>query len=500
MGRRNDDNEILDLVIVGAGISGINTAYRVQEAAPSTRYAIFEGRQEIGGTWSFFKYPGLRSDSDLFSFGFEWNPWKSDKVIAEAPQILDYMHQSLRSFGGDKKLRLGHKLVSLDWSSEDQLWTLNFKVDDRDVVQHARWVVLGTGYYDYERALPAVIPGLDNFKGKIVHPQFWPEDLDLTGKRVAIIGSGATAITILPVIAEKTKSVTIIQRSPSFISAVPSRDTSADVLKRWLPTSWANRLLRIKYLLISYLFFTFCQTFPKKARQLLYSGAKKQLPKSIGVEPHFAPKYNPWDQRLCACPDGDFFTALREGKANIITGHIDNISEDTIKIKDQPESTLEVDVIVTATGLKLLIGGGAPMSIDGAPVSIPDQMLWKGCMISDVPNVIAVIGYTNASWTLGADVAAKTLTRLMARLKESSQRSVTPVVPRDSGMKQLPFMKMQSTYLLKARGNMPSAGDKYPWLQRGSYFGDIWDATYGSVTQDIVSRAGASDCLGAIRN
>jgi cation diffusion facilitator CzcD-associated flavoprotein CzcO len=519
-------DDILDVAIIGAGISGINTAYRVSQASPSYRYTIFEGRSQIGGTWSFFKYPGLRSDSDLFSFGFEWNPWESDKVIAGAPQIMEYLHRSIRSFGGSERLRMGHKLVGLDWSTKDQLWTLKFRVrrgvgqegekdgdneDDKDdsyreIKQLARWVVLGTGYYDYEKALPAIIPGLDSFSGQIIHPQFWPtsssgEELDLAGKRVAIIGSGATAITILPVIAQKTSSVTLVQRSPTFLASVPSRDTSADLLKRYLPTSWANRLLRIKYLLVSYLFFTFCQTFPKAARKLLYKGARKQLPLDIGVEPHFAPRYDPWDQRLCACPDGDFFTALREGKASIVTGHIERVTGSSILMQDQStespkpnsnsnsNSLSDLDVIITATGLKILIGGGAPVSIDGTRVDLPSKTLWKGCMISDVPNLVAVIGYTNASWTLGADVAAKTLTRLMSKLDEQGQRSATPVVPDDNGviMNRVSFMKMQSTYLTKGRGDMPSAGDKYPWLPRGNYFSDMWDATYGNVTQDIVS-------------
>ena len=413
---------------------------------------------------------------------------------------------------------MGHKLVGLDWSTKDQLWTLKFRVKDgagqrgekdgddeedyREIKQLARWVVLGTGYYDYEKALPAIIPGLDSFSGQIIHPQFWPtsssgEELDLAGKRVAIIGSGATAITILPVIAQKTSSVTLVQRSPTFLASVPSRDTSADLLKRYLPTSWANRLLRIKYLLVSYLFFTFCQTFPKAARKLLYKGARKQLPADIGVEPHFAPRYDPWDQRLCACPDGDFFTALREGKASIVTGHIERVTGSSILMQDSStespksnsNSLSDLDVIITATGLKILIGGGAPVSIDGTQIDLPSKTLWKGCMISDVPNLVAVIGYTNASWTLGADVAAKTLTRLMSRLDEQGQRSATPVVPDDNGviMNRVSFMKMQSTYLTKGRGDMPSAGDKYPWLPRGNYFSDMWDATYGNVMQDIVS-------------
>jgi len=478
--------DILDLAIIGTGISGINSAYRAQAAFPGLNYEVFEGRKEIGGTWSFFKYPGLRSDSDLFSFGFEWNPWKSNEVIAEAADILEYLESSMKSFGMDKRTRFEHKLTLMDWSTSDKCWNLHFTVaGEKEKVVRARWIVLGTGYYDYEKALPAEIPGLQNFKGKIVHPQFWPESLDLTDKRVAIIGSGATAITILPVIAKSAKKVTIVQRSPSYVACLPKSDRSADILKRWLPLSWATRILRVKYLLLSYLFFTFCQKFPNKARQTLYAETKKQLPSNVPHSPHFTPKYAPWDQRLCMCPDGDFYEALRSGKGNIVTGHIETITDKGIKIKDQPESTLEADVIVTATGLKILTGGGAKAAVDGKAVPIPEKLLWKGCMLQDLPNCLSVVGYTNASWTLGADVAMKTLTRLMAHQRKHGYLTATPTISKERDIQAVPFMKMDSTYLLKGRGEMPKAGDKYPWLARGSYFSDMRDATWGDITQDI---------------
>lgn len=477
---------VLDVAIIGGGISGINTAYRVHAADPTLNYTIFESRNEIGGTWSFFKYPGLRSDSDLFSFGFEWNAWDDDDVIADGPAILDYLHRSIESFGGNDHLELNHKLVSLNWSTDTRLWTLHFRVGDRnDVEVKSRWVVLGTGYYDYEQALPAEITGIDRYKGTVIHPQFWPEDLDVSGKRIAIVGSGATAITILPIIAEKAKSVTLIQRSPSYVGAIPRKDNSAYHLKRWLPISWATKLLRIKYLLLSFLFFHFCQRFPGFARKLLLSGTKKELPPTIPVDPHFAPKYKPWDQRFCMCPDGDFYAALRSGKAQIVTGHIETVTEDAVVIRDQPESTIEADIIVTATGLKILVGGGAKLLLDDVPVNPADKTLWKGCMMQDIPNAIVVIGYTNASWTLGADVAAKTLTRMLKRLKVDGITSATPTLP--DGVHPQPFMQMSSTYLLKGRGEMPTGGDRYPWLPRRNYFSDMWDATFGDISRDIVS-------------
>jgi cation diffusion facilitator CzcD-associated flavoprotein CzcO len=388
------DDSVLDVAIIGAGISGINTAYRVQEAVPNAKYQVLEGRKTYGGTWSFFKYPGLRSDSDLFSFGFAWNTWSSDKVIADAAAIMSYLGESIKKTGIDKHIQYEHKLKSLNWNSSDQLWELSLIVrGQQEKTVRARWVVFGTGYYDYEKALPTVVPGLDNFRGKIVHPQFWPEDLDVTGKKVAIIGSGATAITILPNIADKAERVTVVQRSPSYISSLPARDKSVDFCKRYLPLTFANWLMRVKYLVLSYLFFNFCQAFPKRARELLYGETRKQLPKNISLEPHFTPAYGPWDQRLCLCPDGDFFAALRSGKGNIATGHIETVTEKSIILKDGA-GEVDADIIVTATGLKILVGGGAKVTLDGKAVSMNEKMLWKGCMMQDMPNIIAVIGYS----------------------------------------------------------------------------------------------------------
>jgi len=476
-------SDILDVAIIGAGISGINTAYRVQEANPDVKYKIFEGRNDIGGTWSFFKYPGLRSDSDLFSFGFAWNTWKSDKVIADAASIMTYMRSSIKDFGIDKHIEYENKLVSLNWNSQDKLWELTLKVKgEKTKVVRASWVVLGTGYYDYEKALPTTIPGLDNFKGKVVHPQFWPEDLDVTGKKVAIVGSGATAITILPNIVEKAEKVTIVQRSPSYISALPAKDPSVDFCKKYLPLNFANWLMRVKYLVLSYLFFNFCQTFPNRARKLMYARTKAQLPENIPLNPSFTPKYSPWDQRLCLCPDGDFFAALRSGKGSIMTGHIDSVTEKSIVLKDGA-GEVDADIIVTATGLKILIGGGAEVKLDGEPVTMNDKMIWKSAMIQDMPNLIAVIGYTNASWTLGADVAAKTMNRMMKYQRQNNYAAAIPTAPQD--VTQQSFMKMTSTYLLKGKGDMPAAGDRYPWLPRASYFSDMWDAKYGSIQQDM---------------
>lgn len=311
----------------------------------------------------------------------------------------------MESFGMEKRTHFKHKLMSMDWSSSEQMWTLNFSVGDgeKEKSVKSRWVVLGTGYYDYDKALPAEIPGLDSFKGKVIHPQFWPKDLDVTGKKVAIIGSGATAISIFPVIAKDVEKVTLVQRSPSYIKTIPNHDPTAEWLKRFLPLSWVVGFLRLQYILMGFLFVTFCQKFPQKARNAIRAEAKEQLPERIDIDPHFDPKYGPWSQRMCLVPDGDFYQALKSGKADIVTGHIETVTQSGIKIKDQPENALDVDIIVTATGLKVMTGGGVKTSIDGKPVRLADKMLWRTSMVQDLPNVLNVFGYANASWTLGAD-------------------------------------------------------------------------------------------------
>ncbi|KAL1963473.1 hypothetical protein VTN77DRAFT_8374 [Rasamsonia byssochlamydoides] len=467
--------ETTDIAIIGAGISGINTAYRVQTNLPSYSYTILEARGAIGGTWDLFRYPGIRSDSDLYTFGFAWHPWTKDNPIADGPSISKYMRDTAAKYGIDRHIRFHHRLIAADWSSDKRLWTLTVDADGQTRYFHARFVVFGTGYYDYNEPLPAVIPGLETFKGRTVHPQFWPEDLDYTDKKVVVIGSGATAVTLVPELAKKASRVTMLQRSPSYIMALPNESRS---WFSWLlPSIIQHKLKRLGWILTSRLLFLFCQTFPNVARWALRRRAMRLLPANIPHDPHFKPRYNPWDQRLCICPDGDFFRALRSGRADVKTDTIRTVTEHGIDL-DSGE-TLDADIIVTATGLKLLIAGGAKVVVDGEKIDISEKYIWNSVMLQDVPNAAFVIGYTNASWTLGADATALLVCRL---LKYMARRNIVAAIPRvDDPAKLQPrkLLNLSSTYIATAEKSLPKAANTRPWLPRDNYISDLFTALFG---------------------
>lgn len=465
-----------DVIIVGAGISGINAAYRVQSELPGYSYALLESRDAIGGTWDLFRYPGIRSDSDLFTFGFSWHPWNQDNPIAEGCSIAKYMRDTAHQYGIDDHIHLQHKLVSSNWSSADNVWSLNVDNQGQSKTYTARFVIFGTGYYDYNEPLQSTIPGLGNFQGQTIHPQFWPEDLDYNNKTVVIVGSGATAITLLPKIAEKASQVTMLQRSPTYILSLPNR---SNLLGRLLPTSWFRKMQRINWILTSRIFFLFCQKFPWFSRLILRLSVKRQLPKDVPHDPHFQPRYNPWDQRLCISPDGDFFKSLHSGHAQVKTDSIDQVTKKGILLKSGER--LDADIIVTATGLKLQIGGGSSITVDGKPCSIPDKYLWNGVMLQDVPNASFVIGYTNASWTLGADATALFVTRLLKNLESRKMVAAIPRLADASSLQQRRLLNLNSTYVSVAEKSLPKAADRGPWQPRDNYISDYLFSQYGKI-------------------
>lgn len=440
----------------------------------------------MGGTWDLFRYPGIRSDSDLYTFGFPWDPWDAPNSIADGPSILRYMDRAASKYNIQSKIRYNHKVVAADWSSSQQCWTL--AIDDvksqnvpKDI--KGRFLVMGTGYYDYHEPLQTVIPGIDNFKGTLVHPQFWPPNLDVSHKRIAIIGSGATAVTLLPALAETASRVTMIQRSPGYIMPLPLHDGFAAIVRKIFPGWIAHRLVRWKFMLLSFLFFHFCRSFPKAARNMIANVATKELPPSIPVKPHFTPAYNPWEQRLCATPDGDFFEALRGGKATVVTGHIKTVAANAVVMNDGTE--VEADILITATGLKMQLFGGIALSIDGTPYGdISKKMVWRGHMLQDLPNVCLVFGYTNASWTLGAEASAQFICRLLKYLQKHGLSSAVPRVPEKDRqqMHKTPMMNLNSSYVMRARDSLPCAGDKAPWLPKVNYFQDICTAQFADIT------------------
>ncbi|KAL4943975.1 hypothetical protein BDV06DRAFT_234097 [Aspergillus oleicola] len=470
-----------DVVIVGAGISGINSAYRLQTQLPHLRYTILEARDNLGGTWDLFKYPGIRSDSDLFTFGFAWHPWDQDNPIAEGPAIVNYLKRTTAQHGIDRHIQYGQRLRGADWSSADATWSLSVEntADEQMKTISARFIIFGTGYYDYHTPLQTDIPGLDTFNGQVVHPQFWPEDLDYSDKRIVIIGSGATAITLLPNLVEKAQHVTMLQRSPTYILALPNN--KRPLMSYIFPAFIARRLIRISWMITSRIFFLFCQAFPMFARAILRFRTKMLLPKDVPWDPHFRPRYNPWDQRLCITPDGDFYESLHSGKASVKTDTIATVTQKGVQLNSG--EFLPADMIVPATGLRLRIAGGASISVDGAPVHLNEKFIWRGTMLQDMPNAAFIIGYTNASWTLGADATALTLCRLLKDLEKRGYAAAVPRVSKslESTIQPRQLLNLSSTYVTKAEKDLPRAADRGPFVPRDNYFSDLFFAKYGNL-------------------
>ncbi|KAG6053053.1 hypothetical protein E4U17_005080 [Claviceps sp. LM77 group G4] len=486
MTHRSQDVDF-DVIIIGAGLSGINFAYRLQERNPNLSYCIVDGRHEIGGTWSLFNYPGIRSDSDLFTFGFSWRPWEEQQPIAQGARILQYIKASAAQEGIDKKIKFNHRVNSVDWSSESSTWKFDITANASDPVSlQSRFVFLGTGYYDYNEPLKAHIPGIDDFEGTVIHPQFWPKDLDYTNKDVVIIGSGATAVTLVPSLADKAAHTTMLQRSPTYILALPESDLIDTAFRFLLPGSLAKQLIRFKWILSGFLLTTFSKWFPRLARSIILRWTAQELPKGVKMDPHFTPKYNPWEQRMCLCPAGDFFKTLRTGKASVETGVIEKVTAKSIRLKSGRE--LHPDIIVTATGLKVHLAGGIKVSVDGQDISLSECFLWKGCMLENVPNLFMAMGYVDASWTLGADATAQLVCRMLNRFTSGGFSQIVPRLTDDEkqNMTELPFMSLKSTYIQKGKSVFPRVGNSKQWLPRSYYWKDIYNARRGDVESGLV--------------
>lgn len=478
-----------DVVVIGAGLSGVNAAYRLQTGT-SLKFTVLESRHEIGGTWSLFKYPGIRSDSEMFTLGFPFRPWDGKKSIADGADILAYIQDTAKEYGIDKKVQTNLKVTDSSWSSKDAVWTL--KLEDTRKQEGgaaaptkqmtARFILFSAGYYDYDEGYYPKLEGIDKFKGQVLRPQFWPEDLDYSGKKVVIIGSGATAVTLLPNMAKKAKMVTMLQRSPSYFIAQPSIDPVATFIRWLLPGHWAHTYMRIRNQVRSSFLFSMSRLFPRFIRWLLRFLVRMQLPKGFPLDPHFSPNYKPWDQRLCMVPDGDMFKAIKAGKGSIATGHIDSISANTIKLKDGTE--LEADIIVQATGLKVQLLGGTNISVDGKKLVMRDHFVYKGQMIDGIPNMSMCFGYTNASWTLGSDLCARYLVRLLNYMKDNGYAVATPSCDH-SQLKPAPLVNLNSGYLARAKPLLPKAAHSRVWKMRDSFFKDWINFKTDSVKEDM---------------
>ncbi|MFC9897413.1 flavin-containing monooxygenase [Nocardia sp. NPDC127579] len=458
----------VDVVIVGAGLSGIGAAYRLQTECPGRSYAILEARDALGGTWDLFRYPGIRSDSDMFTLGYPFKPWRDAKAIADGPSILRYIKETATEFGIDQHIRYRTKVVAAEWSSGTARWTLTVATDAGERTMTCNFLYACAGYYNYDQGHAPEFTGAESFSGRMVHPQFWPEDLDYTGKRVVVIGSGATAVTLVPAMAETAASVTMLQRSPTWISAVPGRDKQADKIRELLPADLAHRVIRTKNILFSIGFYQYCRRRPESARKLLTGLTTRILKDEQAVAEHFTPSYDPWDQRLCAVPDADFFKAMKKGKAKVVTDHIETFVPEGIRLKSG--RVLEADVVITATGLQLLAFGGITPIVDGRKVEISEQYVWQGAMLTGVPNFAVCIGYTNASWTLRADLTHRLICKV---LRHMDRNRFTAVVPEPAGkLTERPLLDLASGYVQRSIAAFPRQGDRHPWKVRQNYLLD----------------------------
>lgn len=451
-----------DVLIVGAGLSGIGAACHLEMRCPGKTYAVLEGRSSLGGTWDLFRYPGIRSDSDMHTLGYAFRPWTKAKAIADGPSILEYVRETAETYGVLRKIRYGHKVERARWSSKDARWTVEARDDSsRERVElTARFLFVCAGYYDYESGYTPEFKGRESFRGRIVHPQQWTPDIDYAGKRVVVIGSGATAVTLVPELAKKAASVTMLQRSPTYIVSAPQRDRLAGWLRQRLEPATAYEITRWKNVLLFMAFFQFCRRYPAKAKALLVNEVRKQLGGKVAVSPHFTPSYNPWDQRLCLVPDGDLFAALREGRASVVTDHIDTFIDKGIRLRSGAE--LEADLIVTATGLKLKFFGGLTVEVDGKVVDPAKTMVYRGMMCSDVPNLAFAIGYTNASWTLKCDLVSEYVCRLLNYMTEKHYDTCYPH-NEDPSVKTEPLLDFSSGYVQRSIDQLPSQGSRRPW-------------------------------------
>ncbi|HVY10069.1 MAG TPA: NAD(P)/FAD-dependent oxidoreductase [Mycobacteriales bacterium] len=466
-----------DLVIVGAGLSGIGTAHQFRKEFPRKTYTILEQRDEMGGTWSLFKYPGIRSDSDMHTLGYRFKPWTAAKAIADGPSILDYVHETAREGDVERHIRYGKKVTRAEWDSDSATWTVETTDAATGETEQVtcRYLFCCTGYYDYDNPYRPEFPGEERFTGPIIHPQLWPEDLDYAGKRIVVIGSGATAVTLVPAMTDRAEHVTMLQRSPTWIVARPSEDALANKLRKHLPAMLAYGIVRWKNVLLVLLSFQISRRRPEWMRWLLRQGlVKNQKLSPAEVDKNFTPTYNPWEQRLCLVPDSDLFEALRAGKASVVTDHIETFTEKGILLKSGEE--LEADIIVTATGLNLIPFGGVELVVDGEKVNIPDQMTYKGIMLSDVPNLVLFFGYTNASWTLKVDLTYAYTWRLIKHLERAGLRQFTP--RRDPSVQEAPFLDFNSGYVLRAMDKYPKQGETQPWRLSMNYAIDAFQLRF----------------------
>lgn len=470
-----------DVVVVGAGLSGIGAAYRLQTECPDRSFAVLEARDAIGGTWDLFRYPGIRSDSDMFTLGYQFKPWTAQQAIADGSTILDYLHETAAEFGIDEHIRYRTKVLGADWSTEDARWTLSLETPAGPCTMTCSFLYSCAGYYDYDRGHSPQFPGIEDFAGEVVHPQFWPEHLAYDGQRVVVIGSGATAVTLVPAMAERAAHVTMLQRSPSWIAALPGRDRLADALREKLPPRMAHRLIRSKNITLQIAVYQFSRRWPARMRRILLGLTERMVPDPAMVDEHFTPSYDPWDQRLCVVPDADLFRALRRGDVDIVTDHVDAFVPEGIRLRSG--RVLEADIVVTATGLRLLPFGGIAPSVDGEQVDLSRQFVWHGAMLTGLPNFAVCIGYIYASWTLRADLSHRLVCKVLNHL---SRHDLLAAVPSPQGdLEERPILDLSSGYIQRSIAEFPRQGHRGPWRVRQNYLLDSALTLHGGLGRSL---------------
>ena len=472
--------EHFDVVIVGAGLSGIAAGYHLRTSCPDRTYAILERRDTIGGTWDLFRYPGIRSDSDMYTLGYSFRPWNDPQAIADGPAILRYVHETAAEYGITDKIRFGHHVKRASWSTAEARWTV--ETERTDTAEPCRFtcnfLFMCSGYYNYDQGYTPEFVGADTFRGRIAHPQHWTEDIAYANKRVVVIGSGATAVTLVPEMAKTAAHVTMLQRSPTYIVAMPSEDHLANLLRRFLPNSLVYRLTRWRNVVLGLGFFWFCRRYPERARAFLLGRVRATLGPDYDVEQHFSPHYNPWQQRMCLAPDNDFFAALKTDRASVVTDHSDRFTERGIRLRSGEE--LGADLIVTATGLNLQLLGGLEVTVDGERTDFSKTLTYKGLMFSNVPNMALVSGYTNTSWTLKCDLTCEYVCRLLNHMQAKGYDQCCPR-PHDPDIELEPLLDFTSGYIQRAIDAFPKQTSQVPWKAYQNYMRDVWSVAYGSI-------------------
>jgi monooxygenase len=480
--------EHFDVLIVGAGLSGIGAGFHLQQKCPGKSFVILEGRDAIGGTWDLFRYPGVRSDSDMFTLGYSFKPWTEPKAIADGPRILNYVRETASENGIDKKIRYRHRVKRSSWSTKDARWTIEVERTSGEglaepVTFTCNFLFSCAGYYRYEEGYTPEFAGTANFAGQIIHPQKWPENLDYAGKRVVVIGSGATAVTLVPEMAKTAGHVTMLQRSPTYVVSRPAQDPLANKLRRNLPSKLAYHLIRWRNVMWGMYFFQLSRRKPARVKELILGGVRMALGPDYDIATHFTPRYNPWDQRLCLVPDGDLFKAIKEKRASVVTNEIDTFTKDGIRLKDGSE--LEADIIVTATGLVLQVLGGLEVAVDGRAVDFAHALNYKGMMYSDVPNLASAFGYTNASWTLKCDLTCEYVCRLINYMDRHGYKRCMPHNT-DPTIEELPSLSFSSGYVQRSVAKLPKQGSKRPWRLYQNYALDIVSLRFGKIDDGVM--------------